>query len=58
MTGTARNLFILAIAYGLLGMMFLAGNPGIEPVLGLTSIAFFLGMVLFAWVARPARVAR
>lgn len=120
MTGTARNFFILAIAYGIVGMllglhmamsqdhtqmpthahtmvlgwlmsavfaffyhlfpetgrtllakihfaltaaagvillvtlyMFMAGNIAIEPVLGLASIAFFLGMLLFAWVAKP-----
>ncbi|MBL8908920.1 MAG: hypothetical protein JNM20_19775 [Rhizobiales bacterium] len=125
MSGTARNFFILALAYGIVGMMlglhmamsqdhtqmpthahimvlgwlmsavfaffyhlfpeigrsllarihfaltavagvillvtlylFLAGNPAIEPVLGLASIAFFLGMVLFAWVARPALFGR
>jgi hypothetical protein len=120
MTGTARNFFVLAIAYGILGMMlglhmamsqdhtqmpthahtmvlgwlmsavfaffyhlfpeigrsplakihfaltavsgilllitlylFVAGNTAVEPVLGIASIAFFLGMLLFAWIAKP-----
>ena len=32
----------------------LAGNPGIEPVTAVSSILFFLGMLLFAWIAIPA----
>ena len=31
----------------------LAGNPGIEPVTAASSILFFLGMLLFAWIAIP-----
>ncbi len=31
----------------------LAGNPGIEPVTAVSSILFFLGMLLFAWTAIP-----
>lgn len=31
----------------------LAGNPGIEPVTAVSSILFFLGMLLFAWIAIP-----
>lgn len=32
----------------------LAGNPGVEPVTAISSIGFFIGMVLFAWIALPA----
>ncbi len=32
----------------------LAGNPGVEPVTAVSSILFFLGMLLFAWIAIPA----
>ena len=38
--------------------MFMAGNPAIEPVLAANSIAFFLGILLFAWVAMPALTKR
>jgi hypothetical protein len=31
----------------------LAGNPSIEPVTAVASIAFFIGMLLFAWIAIP-----
>jgi predicted membrane channel-forming protein YqfA (hemolysin III family) len=31
----------------------LAGNPGVEPVTATASILFFLGMLLFAWIAIP-----
>jgi hypothetical protein len=31
----------------------LAGNEGVEPVTAVASILFFLGMVLFAWIAIP-----
>jgi predicted membrane channel-forming protein YqfA (hemolysin III family) len=31
----------------------LAGNPGVEPVTAISSIVFFLGMLLFAWIAIP-----
>ena len=31
----------------------LAGNPGVEPVTAIASIAFLLGMLLFAWIAIP-----
>ena len=31
----------------------LAGNPGVEPITAISSILFFLGMLLFAWIAIP-----
>ena len=31
----------------------LAGNPGVEPVTAVSSILFFVGMLLFAWIAIP-----
>jgi cbb3-type cytochrome oxidase subunit 1 len=31
----------------------LAGSPGVEPVTAASSILFFLGMLLFAWIAIP-----
>ena len=31
----------------------LAGNPGVEPVTAISSILFFPGMLLFAWIAIP-----
>ena len=31
----------------------LAGNPGVEPVTAVSSILFFHGMLLFAWIAIP-----
>ena len=31
----------------------LAGNPGVEPVTAVSSILFFLGTLLFAWIAIP-----
>ena len=31
----------------------LAGNPGVELVTAISSILFFLGMLLFAWIAIP-----
>ena len=33
--------------------LVLAGNPGVEPVTAVSSILFFLGMLLFAWIAIP-----
>ncbi|BCH22416.1 hypothetical protein MesoLjLc_21590 [Mesorhizobium sp. L-8-10] len=32
---------------------FLAGNPAIEPVTAIASVLFFVGMLLFAWIALP-----
>lgn len=31
----------------------LAGKPEIEPVTAISSIVFFIGMLLFAWIAIP-----
>jgi uncharacterized protein involved in response to NO len=31
----------------------LAGNPGVEPVTAVSSIVFFAGTLLFAWIAWP-----
>ena len=31
----------------------LAGNPEFEPVTAISSILFFLGLLLFAWIAIP-----
>lgn len=31
----------------------LGGNPSIEPVTAVSSIGFFVGMLLFAWIALP-----
>jgi small-conductance mechanosensitive channel len=31
----------------------LAGNPGVEPETAVSSILFFLGLLLFAWIAIP-----
>ena len=31
----------------------LAGNPEVEPVTAASSILFFLGLLLFAWIAIP-----
>lgn len=31
----------------------LAGSPEVEPVTAISSILFFLGMLLFAWIAIP-----
>ena len=41
---------------GLVGSLYMvtSGNEAMEPVLGIASIAFFLGMVLFACIALPA----
>jgi hypothetical protein len=33
--------------------LVLAGNPGVEPVTAISSILFFAGMLLFAWIAIP-----
>ncbi|QKD01348.1 hypothetical protein [Mesorhizobium loti] len=33
--------------------ILLAGNPGIEPLLGIASIGFYAGMLLFAFIALP-----
>ena len=58
----ARIHFLLTAVAGILLLvtlfMFLSGNVAVEPVLAASSIAFFLGMVLFAWIARPALVSR
>lgn len=32
----------------------LEGNTAVEPVTAISSIGFFIGMVLFAWIAFPA----
>jgi hypothetical protein len=49
--------FLLTAASGIILLvtlyLFLAGNPGVEPVLAAASIGFFLGILLFAWVAIP-----
>ena len=34
--------------------ILLAGNPGIEPLLGISSIGFYAGILLFAIIALPA----
>ncbi len=34
--------------------VMLAGNPAIEPVLGIASISFYAAMLLFAFIALPA----
>ncbi|CDX25190.1 conserved membrane hypothetical protein [Mesorhizobium sp. ORS 3324] len=34
--------------------ILLAGNPAIEPLLGISSLAFYAGMLLFAFIALPA----
>ena len=41
---------------GLLGGLcfMLAGNPGVEPFVGICSMAFYAGMLLFAFIAIPA----
>ncbi len=31
----------------------LAGNEGVEPVTGISSLGFLAGMILFAWIALP-----
>jgi hypothetical protein len=37
------------------GLFFLlAGNAGVEPVVAISSIGFFAGVLLFAWIALPA----
>ncbi|TPL78681.1 cbb3-type cytochrome c oxidase subunit I [Mesorhizobium sp. B2-3-13] len=33
--------------------ILLAGNPGIEPLLGISSICFYAGILLFAFIALP-----
>jgi cbb3-type cytochrome oxidase subunit 1 len=33
--------------------ILLAGNPAIEPMLGIASIGFYAGMLLFAFIALP-----
>ncbi|HWK64969.1 MAG TPA: hypothetical protein VNS34_08510 [Rhizobiaceae bacterium] len=38
----------------LLSLYFvLAGNPAVEPVTAISSLGFFAGMLLFAWIALP-----
>jgi hypothetical protein len=58
----AKIHFLLTAIAGILLLvtlfMFLSGNVAIEPVLAGSSIAFFLGMLLFAWIAQPALVSR
>jgi cbb3-type cytochrome oxidase subunit 1 len=34
--------------------VMLAGHPAIEPVLGISSAVFYVGMLLFAFIALPA----
>lgn len=34
--------------------LLLSGHPAIEPLLGISSIAFYAGMLLFAFIALPA----
>ncbi len=34
--------------------VLLVGNPAIEPALGIASIGFYAGMLLFAFIALPA----
>ncbi|WP_421915848.1 hypothetical protein [Mesorhizobium sp.] len=34
--------------------VMLAGHPAIEPLLGISSMAFYAGMLLFAFIALPA----
>jgi cbb3-type cytochrome oxidase subunit 1 len=43
------GIFVLVVSLYFL----LAGNTAIEPVTAVASIAFFLGMLLFAWIAIP-----
>lgn len=39
----------------LVGLFFLlAGNPAIEPLVAISSLGFFAGILLFAWIAIPA----
>ncbi len=39
----------------IVGLFFLlAGNTGVEPVVAISSIGFFAGVLLFAWIALPA----
>lgn len=33
--------------------LVLAGNPAVEPVTAISSLGFFAGMLLFAWIALP-----
>ena len=33
--------------------ILLAGTPAIEPLLGIASIGFYAGMLLFAFIALP-----
>jgi cbb3-type cytochrome oxidase subunit 1 len=33
--------------------VLLAGNPSVEPVVAASSLAFFAGLILFAWIAIP-----
>jgi hypothetical protein len=41
-TGLVVGLFVM-----------LGGNPGIEPVVAVSSIGFFASLLLFAWIALP-----
>lgn len=54
----ARVHFWLSAVSGiglLVGLYFLlAGNPGIEPLVGISSMAFYASTLLFAFVALPA----
>jgi hypothetical protein len=49
--------FWLTAASGILLLVslffVLQGNPSVEPVTALASIGFFLGILLFAWIALP-----
>lgn len=53
----AIHFWLTAISgIGLLAGLYilLAGNPAIEPLLGISSLAFYAGMLLFAFIALPA----
>lgn len=46
---TISGIGLMASLYSLM-----AGNEAMEPVLGIASIGFLLGMILFAFIALPA----
>jgi hypothetical protein len=56
--GSRSSIFWLTAISGiglLVGLYtLLAGNPAIEPLLGISSLAFYAGMLLFAFIALPA----
>jgi len=56
-TAAAIHFWLTAISgIGLVGSLYFvtAGNEAMEPVLGVASIGFLLGMILFACIALPA----